>query len=37
MIKKAYEELNRFNWSEKEYISYEQEIKRIKDETRAET
>ncbi|MBV0900156.1 MAG: Rpn family recombination-promoting nuclease/putative transposase [Wolbachia endosymbiont of Fragariocoptes setiger] len=32
IIKRAYEELNRFNWSEKEYIAYEQEIKRIKDE-----
>ncbi|GFR07232.1 uncharacterized protein TNCT_55431 [Trichonephila clavata] len=32
IIKKAYEELNRFNWSEKEFISYEQEIKRILDE-----
>ncbi|MGL9718605.1 MAG: Rpn family recombination-promoting nuclease/putative transposase, partial [Wolbachia sp.] len=29
---KAYEELNRFNWSEKEFIAYEQEIKRIRDE-----
>ncbi|MCM1001524.1 MAG: transposase, partial [Wolbachia endosymbiont of Melophagus ovinus] len=28
----AYEELNRFNWSEKEFIAYEQEIKRIRDE-----
>ncbi|NSM56917.1 Rpn family recombination-promoting nuclease/putative transposase, partial [Wolbachia endosymbiont of Atemnus politus] len=25
IIKKAYEELNRFNWSEKEFIAYEQE------------
>ncbi|TLW83039.1 transposase, partial [Wolbachia endosymbiont of Drosophila santomea] len=25
-------ELNRFNWSEKEFIAYEQEIKRIRDE-----
>jgi predicted transposase/invertase (TIGR01784 family) len=32
IIKKAYEELNRFNWSEKEFIAYEQEIKRIHDE-----
>ncbi|MEC4734837.1 MAG: Rpn family recombination-promoting nuclease/putative transposase [Wolbachia endosymbiont of Halictus tumulorum] len=32
IIKKAYEELNRFNWSEKEFIAYEQEIKRIRDE-----
>ncbi len=32
IIKKAYEELNRFNWSEKEFIAYEQEIKRILDE-----
>ncbi|MDR2831802.1 MAG: transposase, partial [Rickettsiales bacterium] len=32
IIKKAYEELNRFNWSEKELIAYEQEIKRIRDE-----
>jgi predicted transposase/invertase (TIGR01784 family) len=31
IIKKAYEELNRFNWSEKEYIAYEREIKRIRD------
>ncbi|MDR2609715.1 MAG: transposase, partial [Rickettsiales bacterium] len=28
----AYEELNRFNWSEKEFIAYEQGIKRIRDE-----
>ncbi|WP_419198642.1 Rpn family recombination-promoting nuclease/putative transposase [Wolbachia endosymbiont of Rhagoletis cingulata] len=32
IIKKAYEELNRFNWSEKEFIAYEQEVKRIRDE-----
>ncbi|QTP63112.1 Rpn family recombination-promoting nuclease/putative transposase [Wolbachia endosymbiont of Ceratosolen solmsi] len=32
IIKKAYEELNRFNWSKKEFIAYEQEIKRILDE-----
>ena len=32
IIKRAYEELNRFNWSEKEFIAYEQEIKRICDE-----
>ncbi len=32
IIKKAYEELNRFNWSEKEFIAYGQEIKRILDE-----
>ncbi|WP_353273528.1 Rpn family recombination-promoting nuclease/putative transposase [Wolbachia endosymbiont (group A) of Agelastica alni] len=32
IIKKAYEELNRFNWSEKEFIAYEQETKRILDE-----
>ncbi|WP_419214892.1 Rpn family recombination-promoting nuclease/putative transposase [Wolbachia endosymbiont of Rhagoletis cingulata] len=32
IIKRAYEELNRFNWSEKEFIAYEQEIKRILDE-----
>ncbi len=32
IIKKAYEELNRFNWSEKEFIAYEQKIKRILDE-----
>ncbi|WP_353274502.1 Rpn family recombination-promoting nuclease/putative transposase [Wolbachia endosymbiont (group A) of Ennomos erosarius] len=32
IIKKAYEELNRFNWSEEEFIAYEQEIKRIRDE-----
>ena len=32
IIKKAYEELDRFNWSEKEFIAYEQEIKRIRDE-----
>ncbi|WP_341817121.1 Rpn family recombination-promoting nuclease/putative transposase [Wolbachia endosymbiont (group A) of Agelastica alni] len=32
IIKRAYEELNRFNWSEKEFIAYEQEIKRIRDE-----
>jgi predicted transposase/invertase (TIGR01784 family) len=32
IIKKTYEELNRFNWSEKEFIAYEQEIKRIRDE-----
>ncbi len=32
IIKKGYEELNRFNWSEKEFIEYEQEIKRIRDE-----
>ncbi|MDN5248388.1 MAG: Rpn family recombination-promoting nuclease/putative transposase [Wolbachia endosymbiont of Tyrophagus putrescentiae] len=32
IIKKAYEELNRFNWSEKEFIAYEQEIKRVLDE-----
>lgn len=32
IIKKAYEKLNRFNWSEKEFIAYEQEIKRIRDE-----
>ncbi|QOD37971.1 Rpn family recombination-promoting nuclease/putative transposase [Candidatus Wolbachia massiliensis] len=32
IIEKAYEELNRFNWSEKEFIAYEQEIKRIRDE-----
>ncbi|WP_353274119.1 Rpn family recombination-promoting nuclease/putative transposase [Wolbachia endosymbiont (group A) of Ennomos erosarius] len=32
IIKKEYEELNRFNWSEKEFIAYEQEIKRILDE-----
>ncbi|MCM1002605.1 transposase, partial [Wolbachia pipientis] len=25
-------ELNRFNWSEKEFIAYEQESKRIRDE-----
>ncbi|MFP3022187.1 MAG: PD-(D/E)XK nuclease family transposase, partial [Wolbachia sp.] len=25
IIKRAYEELNRFNWSEKEFIAYEQE------------
>lgn len=31
IIKKAYEELNRFNWSEKEFITYEQEIKCILD------
>ncbi|WCR58425.1 Rpn family recombination-promoting nuclease/putative transposase [Wolbachia endosymbiont of Ctenocephalides felis wCfeJ] len=32
IIKRAYEELNRFNWSEKEFIAYKQEIKRIRDE-----
>ncbi|MDN5247767.1 MAG: Rpn family recombination-promoting nuclease/putative transposase [Wolbachia endosymbiont of Tyrophagus putrescentiae] len=32
IIKRAYEELNRFNWSEKEFIAYEQEIKRVLDE-----
>ncbi|WP_254229368.1 Rpn family recombination-promoting nuclease/putative transposase [Wolbachia pipientis] len=32
IIKRAYEELNRFNWSEKEFIAYEQEVKRIRDE-----
>ncbi|GFT70881.1 hypothetical protein TNCV_4163631 [Trichonephila clavipes] len=32
IIKRAYEELNRFNWSEKEFIAYEQEIKHILDE-----
>ncbi|MGL9688553.1 MAG: Rpn family recombination-promoting nuclease/putative transposase [Wolbachia sp.] len=32
IIKKAYEELNRFTWSEKEFIAYEREIKRIRDE-----
>ncbi|WP_341823961.1 Rpn family recombination-promoting nuclease/putative transposase [Wolbachia endosymbiont (group A) of Udea olivalis] len=32
IIKRAYEELNRFNWSEKEFIAYEQEIRRIRDE-----
>lgn len=32
IIERAYEELNRFNWSEKEFIAYEQEIKRIRDE-----
>ncbi|WP_264686950.1 Rpn family recombination-promoting nuclease/putative transposase [Wolbachia endosymbiont (group B) of Rhopobota naevana] len=32
IIKKAYEELNRFNWSEKEFLAYEGEIKRILDE-----
>ncbi|BET37169.1 Rpn family recombination-promoting nuclease/putative transposase [Wolbachia pipientis] len=32
IIKLAYDELNRFNWSEKEFIAYEQEIKRIRDE-----
>jgi hypothetical protein len=32
IIKKAYEELSRFNWSEKEFIAYEREVKRIRDE-----
>ena len=32
IIKKAYEELNRFNWSEKEFIAYEQEVMCIHDE-----
>lgn len=31
VIKKAYEALNQFNWTEKELIAYEEEIKRIKD------
>ncbi|MGI2262416.1 hypothetical protein ACRRVA_03960, partial [Candidatus Cardinium hertigii] len=31
VIQRAYEALNRFNWSEKELFTYEQEIKRIMD------
>lgn len=31
IIKRAYQELNRFNWSLKEYRDYEQDLKRIRD------
>ena len=31
VIQRAYEALNRFNWSEEELRTYEQEIKRIMD------
>jgi len=31
VIEKAYEELNQFNWTEEELLTYEQEIKRIMD------
>lgn len=36
VIKKAYEELNQFNWTEEELLTYEQEIKRIMDNQAAE-
>ena len=36
VINEAYEALNQFNWSEKELIAYEQELKRIRDNRAAE-
>lgn len=36
MIKRAYEALNQFNWSEAELNTYEKEIKRIMDNRAAE-
>lgn len=36
MIERAYEELNQFNWTEEELLTYEQEIKRIMDNQAAE-
>jgi predicted transposase/invertase (TIGR01784 family) len=36
VIERAYEELNRFNWTEEELLTYEQETKRIMDNQAAE-
>ncbi|WP_342272392.1 Rpn family recombination-promoting nuclease/putative transposase [Candidatus Tisiphia endosymbiont of Parasteatoda lunata] len=36
VIERAYEELNQFNWTEKELLTYEQETKRIMDNKAAE-
>jgi len=36
VIERAYEELNQFNWTEEELLTYEQEIKRIMDNRAAE-
>ena len=36
VINEAYEALNQFNWSEKELIAYEQELKRMRDNRAAE-
>ncbi|MCC8417731.1 MAG: transposase, partial [Rickettsia endosymbiont of Bryobia graminum] len=36
VIERAYEELNQFNWTEEELLTYEQEIKRIMDNQAAE-
>lgn len=36
VIERAYEELNQFNWTEEELLTYEQEIKRIMDNMAAE-
>ncbi|MFP3030284.1 MAG: Rpn family recombination-promoting nuclease/putative transposase, partial [Wolbachia sp.] len=35
IIKRAYEEMNKFNWSEEELLAYEQMKKRIMDEVAA--
>ena len=35
IIKRAYEEMNKFNWSEEELLAYEQRKKRIMDEIAA--
>ncbi|MCJ7475730.1 MAG: Rpn family recombination-promoting nuclease/putative transposase, partial [Wolbachia endosymbiont of Homalodisca vitripennis] len=35
IIKRAYEEMNKFNWSEEELLAYEQMKKRIMDEIAA--
>ena len=36
VIERAYEELNQFNWTEEELITYDQEIKRVMDNQAAE-
>ncbi|WPY01596.1 PD-(D/E)XK nuclease family transposase (plasmid) [Candidatus Trichorickettsia mobilis] len=36
IIERAYEELNRFNWTEEELLTYEQETKRVMDNKAAE-
>ena len=36
VIERAYEELNQFNWTEEELLTYEQETKRIMDNKAAE-
>ncbi len=36
VIERAYEELNQFNWTEEELLTYEQEVKRIMDNRAAE-